>query len=125
MKSTFYFYSGILSAVYTIYASLAYYTYSGTQLITSKKAKEMIKKENVKILDVRTKVEWNIGHHPDAIHIPNGDITKKKINKYFNKKDKIIVYCNTGQRARQASEKLKSYGYENVYYIAGTYKSLL
>jgi rhodanese-related sulfurtransferase len=37
----------------------------------------------------------------------------------------ILIYCNTGNRARRASELLKKMGYEHVYYIADTYKTLL
>ena len=60
-----------------------------------------------------------------------GDILTSNINEKNatrilgkNKKRNIVVYCNTGQRARSAAEYFKSYGYENVFYIAGSYSSL-
>lgn len=126
MNPNFLFYSGIASAVYSVYAYMAYYTYTGNNLVSSKKAKKMIKENNnVKIIDVRTQGEWVLGHHKKAIHIPAGYITEKELKKNnVNKNDIIIVYCNTGQRARKASENIKELGYENVYYIAGTYKSI-
>jgi len=37
----------------------------------------------------------------------------------------LLVYCNTGQRARFAAEKLEDLGFKDVYYIAGHYSSLL
>ena len=49
---------------------------------------------------------------------------KRKINQ-INKNDGILVYCNTGQRARKAAEKLKKLGFKNVFYIASTYKTIL
>jgi phage shock protein E len=126
MNSNFLFYSGIGSAIYSVYAYMAYYTYAGDNLLSSKQAKKMIKENNnIKIIDVRTQTEWTLGHHKKAIHIPAGYISEKELKKNNIKKDDIIiVYCNTGQRARKASEKIKELGYENTYYIAGTYLSI-
>lgn len=125
-NTSWFLYSGIASALYTIYAGLQYYTYSGADLITSKKAKTMIKNNQIKhVIDVRTEVEWNMGHYPRAKHIPVSELNENnKILKRISKNDGILVYCNTGQRARRAAETLKSYGFKNVYYISNTYKSL-
>lgn len=46
------------------------------------------------------------------------------INEYPNKDIRIIVYCNTGHRARMATEKLQSMGYKNATYISSTYRTL-
>lgn len=125
MNVSFYLYSGIISAIYSVYAGLNYYTYSGIDLLESKKAKKMIKNREIDtIIDIRTKLEWNNGHYPNAIHIPVTSINKKTTKK-ISKKSKILVYCNTGQRARRAAKKLRDLGYENVYYIAGTYTTIL
>jgi len=43
----------------------------------------------------------------------------------LNKNKTIVVYCNTGQRARKASEEIKKLGFNKVFYIEGTYKSLI
>lgn len=126
MDPNFLFYSGIASGLYTVYAFFSYYTYSGKNLITSKEAKNKIKKnKSIKIIDVRTQMEWDMGHYKNAIHIPTQKINKKELKKNnIKKNDTIIVYCNTGQRARKASEKIINLGYKNTFYIAGTYKSL-
>lgn len=102
------------------------YTYVGRNKISAEKAKQMIESGDIKyIIDVRTNIEWDAGHYKSALHIPIQEITKENIDKYnINKDDIILVYCNTGQRARYASEKIRSYGYSKVYYIASTYKSL-
>jgi rhodanese-related sulfurtransferase len=107
-------------------ASLAYYTFSGTNLITADQAKNLLKSKKVNhVIDVRTKAEWDLGHYKGAIHIPRSEITKKRLkNKKINKDDIIIVYCNTGQRARMASHKMFQLGYRNVFYIAGHYSSI-
>ena len=65
-----------------------------------------------------------MGHYPGALHIPVTELKKEKMPK--NSIDKgILVYCNTGQRARRAAETLKELGYNKVYYIAGTYSSII
>lgn len=75
------------------------------------------------IIDVRTKFEFQMGHHKDAIHIPASNITKKSM-KNIPLDDTSLVYCNTGQRARRAAETMRNLGYKNVYYIEGTYKTI-
>jgi rhodanese-related sulfurtransferase len=103
------------------------YAYSGKQLVSSEKAKQNIKNNQYDvILDVRTTLEYNIGHYPNSVHIPSSSITKHRVEKYIpNKNASILVYCNTGQRARYASELLDKLGYNNVQYISGRYNSLL
>ena len=104
-----------------------YYTFSGYQYITSKEAKQMIVSGKIKhIIDVRTKNEWNLGHYDNAIHFPTGNMNNESIKRIlpkFNvkKEDGILVYCNSGQRARNAANKLNDAGYKNVFYIAGPY----
>jgi len=46
-------------------------------------------------------------------------------NNYRTPQAGLLVYCNTGQRARFAAEKLEGLGFKDVYYIAGLYTSLL
>jgi len=118
-------YGGLASIAFGV-ASLAYYTFSGANLLTAREAKNMIKSGKVKhIIDVRTETEWKLGHYDGAIHIPRIEISKKRLDSNnIKKKDTILVYCNTGQRARMASEKMMELGYVNVYYIAGHYSTI-
>ena len=117
----------IIISVIIFILVLVIYTYTGSQLISIKNAKKMIQKNKIQyIIDVRTEFEFNRGHYPTALHLPSSNI--KKINEKFpfiKKKDPILVYCNTGQRARAAAETLNDLGYMNVFYIATTYHSLL
>ena len=124
-KSTLFLSSGIMALVYSIYAFANYYTLSGVDLLEAKEAKRKIKMNDIEyIIDVRSQTEWNLGHYPGALHIPVTELKKEKMPK--NSIDKgILVYCNTGQRARLAAEKLKTLGYNKVYYIAGTYSSII
>ena len=79
-------------------------------------------KEIKVIIDVRTQYEYDQGHYPGAVHVPLQNINRDTIN--FPKSTGILVYCNTGQRARRAAETIQSLGYTNVYYIAGSYKTI-
>jgi phage shock protein E len=100
------------------------YTYMGQNLISTSEAKRLIKKGKIKkVIDVRTVTEWRVGHYPRALHIPVDKISEKTTTEL--PKRGLLVYCNTGQRARFAAEKLEELGFEDVYYIAGTYKGLL
>lgn len=126
MNSQFFLYSGIITGIYSIYASLRYYSLTGDNLISCILANNYIKNRKIKhIIDVRTQVEWDYGHYKKSIHIPIQNISKNILNrKISNKNDGILVYCNTGQRARNGAEKIISYGYKNVYYIDNTYDCL-
>lgn len=77
------------------------------------------------IVDVRTDLEYWAGHYPGAIHIPTGKILEESYNTLPNLEEHILIYCNSGQRARHATEVLRSLGYKNVYYVASPYWSLL
>jgi len=93
--------------------------------ITPTQAKIMIK-NGAKVIDVRSKLEFNLGTHPKAVNIPGPQLSIENLKKNkVNKDDTIVVYCNSGTRARKASEKLVSFGYKNSYYIVETYLSLL
>ena len=78
------------------------------------------------ILDVRTDVERaTLGYYPNSVHIQSADLETQMPSKYPNKLTRILAYCNSGQRARAATEKLHALGYRNSYYIATTYVSLM
>ena len=98
------------------------YSITGEQKISSEQAKKLIK-NGAHVVDVRTDIEWNLGHFPGAVHVPVNKLKTTKLP--FSKQDVIIVYCNTGQRSRAASEILKTLGYERVYYISSSYVTLL
>jgi len=121
-KASFFLYTGISAALYSIVAGAMYYTYSGPQLVSGSEAAKLVKGGAV-VIDVRTAAEYRLGHYKGAKSIPLGKIGSAKTS-VPSKSHPIVVYCNTGQRARMASEKLETRGYENVSYIAGTYKSI-
>jgi phage shock protein E len=89
-------------------------------------AKARILRGDIKVvLDVRTDVEWWAGHYPGAVHIPTGELLMEAYHMLPNIAEPILIYCNTGQRARHATEVLRSLGYKSVWYIAEGYWRLL
>ena len=71
------------------------------------------------ILDVRTTEEFADKHIPDAINIPNETIGTEDIPELPNKDQLILVYCRSGNRSKQASEKLAALGYTNIVEFGG------
>jgi len=71
------------------------------------------------ILDVRTPEEFAEKHIPDAINIPNEAIGTEKIPELPDKEQLILVYCRSGNRSKQASEKLVRLGYTNIVEFGG------
>ncbi len=79
----------------------------------------MSEEENYIILDVRTAEEYAGGHIPEAINIPNESIGSEKIPELPDKDQLILVYCRSGNRSKQASEKLAALGYTNIVEFGG------
>ena len=71
------------------------------------------------ILDVRTQEEYETAHIPGAICIPNETIGTDDIPELPDKDQLILVYCRSGNRSKQASEKLAKQGYTNIVEFGG------
>ena len=71
------------------------------------------------LLDVRTPEEFEELRIPGAINVPNEAIGDQDIPQLPDKDQLILVYCRSGNRSKQASEKLANIGYSNVYEFGG------
>jgi len=71
------------------------------------------------IVDVRRQDEYDEGHIPGAICIPNEEITGEKPELLPDTDQIILVYCRSGRRSKEAAEKLFNLGYNNVYEFGG------
>ena len=71
------------------------------------------------ILDVRRPDEYAAGHIPNAINVPNESIGTSGIPELPDKNQLIMVYCRSGRRSKEASEKLVKLGYKNVVEFGG------
>ena len=88
--------------------------------VTQETAMKMMSEEkDYIILDVRTKEEFEGGHIPGAISLPVDRIGDVDIPELPDKNQLIMVYCRSGNRSRQAAEKLSKKGYKNVVDFGG------
>ncbi len=88
--------------------------------ISQDEAKRMMKeKDGHVIVDVRRKDEYDAGHIPGAILIPNEDIDKEPPAELPDLDQIILVYCRSGRRSKEASQKLADMGYSHVYEFGG------
>ncbi len=70
------------------------------------------------VLDVRSPMEYNMGHYPESLNIPITEL-QKRIDEVGPKDRDIVVYCASGSRSETARNFLKSMGYENVINAGG------
>ena len=88
--------------------------------ITMDEAVTMMAQENgYIILDVRRSDEFDAGHIPNAINVPNESIGTAEIPELPDKDQLIMVYCRSGRRSKEASEKLVKLGYTNIVEFGG------
>ena len=87
--------------------------------ITQEAAAELMKQDGVIILDVRTQEEYAEGHIPGAICIPNETIEDKMPSQLPDLQQIILVYCRSGRRSKEASQKLADIGYTNIKEFGG------
>ena len=88
--------------------------------ISMNEAVKMMKDEkNYIILDVRRPDEYAEGHIPGAINVANEVIGTEEIPELPDKSQLILVYCRSGRRSKEASEKLVKLGYTNVVEFGG------
>lgn len=88
--------------------------------ITAEEAKQIIDtEEGYIILDVRTQEEYDQGHIPGAILIPDTEIKAKAEDVLTDKEQMILVYCRSGRRSKLAAEALVELGYTNIKEFGG------
>lgn len=89
------------------------------QITMEEAAKRMEQEPAAIILDVRRPDEYQAGHIPGAINIPNETIGSEALPQLPDKDQTIFVYCRSGNRSKQASEKLAALGYTQVLEFGG------
>jgi len=84
--------------------------------------KEVIKQENVQLIDVRTMEEYEAHHIGEAV---NFYIIYRKTFvdqiKDLDKEKPVYVYCKIGGRSKRAAKLLKEKGFLKIYDYSGGY----
>jgi rhodanese-related sulfurtransferase len=82
---------------------------------------EKDQEEQIILVDVRTKEEFDQGHLCDALNIDfKADDFKANIQK-LPKSSPVYLYCRTGKRSKSAATILKGLGFENITNLEGGY----
>lgn len=90
--------------------------------ISPSKWNDIIKRNNVKLIDTRNNYEIEIGKFNGAINPGTNNFREfpQKLEKLkIKKKDKIAIYCTGGIRCEKASAYLKNKGYKNIIQLDG------
>jgi rhodanese-related sulfurtransferase len=119
---------GISIVLIGVVAYVAYqYAVDSPFRISSETAKKLLQTKQIDlVLDVRTDLERNtLGYYPGSVHIQSADLDREMPKQYPDKQIRILAYCNTGHRARMATDKLHKLGYVNATYISSQYTTLL
>lgn len=90
-----------------------------TQISQEEAAKIMAEETGFIVLDVRTQEEYDEAHIPGAVNIANETIGTDEIPELPDKDQVLLVYCRSGRRSKEASEKLAALGYTHVLEFGG------
>lgn len=75
--------------------------------------------QDIVLVDVREKHEWNEGHIPGAVHVPRGFLELQIEEAVPDKSKKVVLYCAGGVRSLIAGSTLQQMGYRDVVSMSG------
>ena len=87
--------------------------------ISAEEAYEMMASQEVVVVDVRTREEYDGGHIENAVLVPNESIGSEMPDALPDKEATLLVYCRSGRRSKDAAQKLLALGYQSVYDFGG------
>jgi rhodanese-related sulfurtransferase len=113
----------VISILLVLLLCLTGCTAEGTKTwhhISQEEAREMMARDGGQIIvDVRRQDEYDSGHIPGAVLIPNESISGQKPEQLPDLNQIILIYCRSGRRSREAAQKLADIGYTNIYEFGG------
>jgi len=89
--------------------------------VTVQEFKQLMDKENVQLVDVRTPAEYESGKIGDASNV---DFLNANFETEISKLDKnlpTLIYCAAGSRSDRAATLMKELGFQEVYNLEGGY----
>lgn len=92
---------------------------SYTQISQDEAMQMMQEQTDYLIVDVRRPDEFAESHIAGAINVPNEEITDEMPELLPDKDQLLLIYCRSGNRSKEASQKLADIGYTNVYEFGG------
>ena len=92
---------------------------SYTQISQDEAMKMMQEQSDYLIVDVRRPDEFAEGHIAGAVNVPNETIEDEAPEALPDKEQTLLIYCRSGNRSKEASQKLADMGYTKVYEFGG------
>jgi rhodanese-related sulfurtransferase len=92
---------------------------SAIKVLDPMEFKTQIENKKTQLIDVRTPDEFKSGHIKNAKNI---DFFLGEFSEEFSKLDKqkpVYIYCRSGSRSKQASNKLAAMGFMEIYDLKG------
>jgi thiamine biosynthesis protein ThiI len=74
--------------------------------------------DNMKIIDIRKKDEYDEWHVPGAVYASMSEILAEP-EKFLKKEEEVLFYCDVGVTSRAVAEYLRSMGYKAYYFKYG------
>lgn len=93
----------------------------GVQQLDATEATRLYNKQDGLFVDVRSEAEFNKGHLPGAVSVPEGKLEPRHKRLQKQKQKPVIVYCGNGMAAGKAGKALKQNGFEQVMQLKGGY----
>ena len=84
--------------------------------ISAEEAYEMMVSQEVVVVDVRTREEYDGGHIENAVLVSIGSEMPETLP---DKEATLLIYCRSGRRSKDAAQKLLALGYQSVYDFGG------
>ena len=92
---------------------------SYTQITQEEAQARMAEDDGHLVVDVRRQDEFDAGHIPGAVCIPNESIGAEPPAELPDLDQILLIYCRSGNRSKQAAQKLFDLGYTRVYEFGG------
>ena len=87
--------------------------------VPTEEAYEMMVSQEVVVVDVRTREEYDGGHIENAVLVPSVSIESEMPKTLPDKEATLLIYCRSGRRSKDAAQKLLALGYQSVYDFGG------
>ena len=91
------------------------------QAISVKEVEDLLRRYDTRLIDLRTREEYERSHIEGAQNMPYDDIERYK--NYLSKEKRYILYCERGSTSILAAKALSREGY-HVYTVIGGLRAL-
>ncbi|NLQ06552.1 rhodanese-like domain-containing protein [Cylindrospermopsis raciborskii MVCC19] len=87
------------------------------QVLDASQVKELLENQRVHLIDVREQEEFMGEHIPGSQLLPLSKLDPEKISLLTGKK--IVLYCHSGNRSKQAAHRLIEFGFRDFSELQG------